>query len=93
MRCVRTHRRILFQSRVVTVHKASLIKVFIAAVENYARRLYTSLTMRYSDFSERLSTTTAALFGNNVFAVHRRGLLMFVKLVMDSNAGERDVWD
>ena len=88
MCCVGTPRIILFQPRAVTFHEASLIKVFIAAWEKYPSRLFASFTTRYSDFSERLSTATAVLFGNNVFAVHRRGLLMFVKFVMDSNACE-----
>ena len=87
MRCVRTPRRILFQARSVTFHGASLTKVFIAAWENYPRRLFTALSMRYSDFSE-ISAPAAALSRNNVFAVHRKRLLMFVMFVMDSNACE-----
>ena len=69
-------------------HEASMTKVFIAAWENYTRRPFATLAMRYRDFSERLSTPTAALFGNDMLAVHRRGLLMFVIFVMDSNACE-----
>ena len=88
MRCVRTPRRILFQARSVIFHEASLTKVFIAAWENYPRRLFATLAMRYSDFSERLSAPAAASSRNNVFAVHRKGLLMFVMFVMDSNTCE-----
>ena len=44
--------------------------------------------MRYSDFSKRLSAPAAASSRNNVFAVHRNGLMMFVMFVMDSNACE-----
>ena len=88
MRCVGTPRRILFQARYVTFHEASLTKVFIAAWENYPRRLFATLAMRYSDFSDRLSTPTAASSRNNVFAVHRKRLLTFVMFVMDSNACE-----
>ena len=80
--------KILFQARPVIFHEASLTKVFIAAWENYPRRLFAMLAMRYSDFSERLSAPAAASSRNNVFAVHRKGLLMFVMFVMDSNACE-----
>ena len=41
-----------------------------------------------SDFSDRLSMPSAASSRNNVFAVHRKGLLMFVMFVMDSDACE-----
>ena len=44
--------------------------------------------MRYSDFSDRLSVPTAASPRNNMFAVHRKGLLTFVMFVMDSDACE-----
>ena len=88
MRCVGTPRRILIQARFVTFHEASVTKVFIAAWENYPRRLFATLAMRYSDFSERLSAPAAALSRNNVFAVHGKGLLMFVMFVMDYNACE-----
>ena len=46
------------------------------------------LAMRYSDFSDRLSTPTAAASRNNVFVVHRKGLFVFVMFVIDSNACE-----
>ena len=88
MRCVGTPRRILIQARFVTFHEASVTKVFIAAWENYPRRLFATLAMRYSDFSERLSAPAAASSRNNVFAVHRKWLLMFAMFVMDSNACE-----
>ena len=88
MRCVRTPRRILFQARAVIFHEASLTKVFIAAWENYPRRLFATLATRYSHFSERLSAPAAASSRHNVFAVHRKGLLMFVMYVMDFNACE-----
>ena len=86
MSCVGTPKRILFQARSVTFHEASLSKVFIAAWENYPRRLFATLAMRCIDFSERLSAPGAASSRNNVFAVHRKGPLMFVMFVMDSNA-------
>ena len=88
MRCVGTPGRISIQARFVTFHEASVTKVFIAARENYPRRLFATLAMRYSDFSERLSAPAAASSRSNVFAVHRRELLMFVMLVMDSDACE-----
>ena len=51
-------------------------------------RLSATLAMRYSDFSDRLSTPTAASSRNNVFAVHRKGLLTVDMFVMDSDACE-----
>ena len=87
MRCVRTPRRILFQARSAISHEASLTKVFIAAWKNYPRRLFATLAMRYN-FSERLSAPAAASSRNNMFTVDRKGLLMFVMLVIDSNACE-----
>ena len=92
MRCVGTPRRILFQARSVTSHEASLTRIFIAAWENYPRMLFATLAMRYSDFTDKLSTPTAASSRNNVFAVHRKGLLMFHMFVMDSNACE-GIWN
>ena len=80
---------ILFQKRSVTFHEASFTKVFIAARENYIRRVFAKLMMRYSDFSERLSAPAAVSSRNSVFAGHRKGLLMFVMFVIDSNACER----
>ena len=85
MRCVGTPRRILFQTRFVTFHEASVTKVFIAAYGNYHRRLFVTLGMRHSDFSERLSAPAEASSGNNVLAVHGKGLFMFAMFVMDSN--------
>ena len=86
MRCVGTPRRIFFQARSVTFHEAPLTKVFIAALKNYPRRLFATLAVQYSDFSERLSAPTAASSRNNVLEVHRKGLLMFVMFVLDSNS-------
>ena len=77
--------RILFQSSSVTFHEASLTKVFTAAWKNYPRRLFATLAMRYSDFSERLSAPVAASSRNNVFVVQRKAFLIFM-FVMDSNA-------
>ena len=88
MRCIGTPRRILFQARSVTFHDASLTKVFKAAWENYPKRVLATLAMRYSDFSARLLAPAAASSRSNVFAVHRKGLLVFVLFVMDSNACE-----
>ena len=88
MRCAGTPRRIFFQARSVTFHEASLTKVCIPAWENYPRRLFATLAMRYNDFSERLSAPVAASSRSNVFVVHRKGLLMFAMFVLDSNACE-----
>ena len=88
MSCVGAPRRILFQARSVTFHETSLANVYIAARENYPRRLFATLTMRYSGSSERISALAVASSRNNVFAVHRNRLLMCVVFVMDSNACE-----
>ena len=88
MRCAGTVRKTLFQARSITYHEASLIKVFIAVWENYPRKLFATLAVRYTAFSERLSAPAAASSRNNVFAVHRKWLLMFAMFVMDSNACE-----
>ena len=85
MRRVETPRRISFQARSVTFHEASPTKVFIPAWEKYPRRLSATLAMRYKDFSDRLSTPTAASSRNKGFAVHRKGILTFVMFVMDSD--------
>ena len=77
-----------FQERSVTFHEASLTKVFMPAWENYPRRLFATLAMRYNDFSERLSAPVAASSRSNVFVVHRKGLLMFAMFVLDSNVCE-----
>ena len=70
----------------------SLTKVFIAAWENQPQEVLRNASdaVRFpnSDFSERLSAPVAASSRNNVFAFHRKGLLMFVTFVMDSNAFE-----
>ena len=44
--------------------------------------------MRYSDFSVRLLAPAAASSRTNVFAVHRKGIMVFVLFVMDSDACE-----
>ena len=88
MRRIGTPRRILFQAGSVTFHEASSTKVSTPAWENYPRWLFATLAKRYNDFYDRLSTPTAASSKNNVFAVHRKGLLMFVMFVMDSDACE-----
>ena len=45
------------------------------------------LAMRYSDFSDRLSTPTAVP-SRSMFVVHRKWLFVFVMFVIDSNACE-----
>ena len=77
MRCVVSLRRMLFQARSVTFHEASLTKVFIAAWENYPRKIFATLAMRYSVFSERLLAPAAASSRNNVFAAHRQGRILW----------------
>ena len=47
-----------------------------------------TLAMRHRDFSERFLAPAAASSINNLFAVHRKGLLMFAMFVMDSKACE-----
>ena len=78
----------LFQARSVTFHEDSLTKAFIPAWEDYSRRLFATLAMLYSDFSDRLSTPTAASSRNNVFTVHRKELLPFAMFVIDYDACE-----
>ena len=43
------------------------------------------LAMRYSDFSDRLSTPTADPSRNNVFVLHKKWVFVFVMFVIASS--------
>ena len=55
---------------------------------NYPKGPSAMIAMRYTAFSERLSTPTAGSSRINVFVVHRNGLMMFIMLEMDCSICE-----